>query len=51
MAPKGEFRERRVNVTIDMQALYKSSKFQLNLELTNQTPANTKILQRINEIK
>lgn len=51
MAPKGEFRERRVNVTIDMQALCKSSKFRLNLELTNQTPANTKILQRINEIK
>lgn len=51
MAPRGEFCELRVNVTLDVQVLYKSSKFQLNLELTNQTPANNKILRRIKKIK
>lgn len=50
MATKGEFCEWRVNATIDVQVLYKSSKFQLNLELTNQTPANSKVL-RIKEVK
>lgn len=51
VAPKAEFCEWRINVTIDMQVLYKSSKFQLNLGLTNQTAANNKILRRIKNIK
>lgn len=44
MATKGEFCEWRVNATIDVQVLYKSSKFQLNL-------ANSKVLRRIKEVK
>lgn len=50
VAPKGDFCEWRVNVTIDVQVPHKSSKFQLNLEVTNQTQANNKIL-RIKEFK
>lgn len=51
MAPKGEFCDWRVNVTNNMLVLYKSSKFQLNLEITNQTGANNRIFRRMKDIK